>query len=159
MKVLVLMFLKSGSRRRPKLAHTFRAHAWGRPRLVWASDPRRAFESGSPGCRATRLPRAGPWARTGGAFNPSTDRCRGAWCSGRTRAGLFQFCDRRWEFGGHRGRWSTTSWRSLYGSLPRGSHHPGDVSRPRLGRFVGVPQGDLVAVPARLRNNGRWHFG
>jgi hypothetical protein len=34
MKVLVLMFLKSGSRRRPKLAHTFRAHAWGRPRLV-----------------------------------------------------------------------------------------------------------------------------
>ncbi len=44
-------------------------------------------------------------------------------------------------------------------SLPRGSHHPGDVSRPRLGRFVGVPLGDLVAVPARLRNNGRWHFG
>ena len=25
--------------------------------------------------------------------------------------------------------------------------------------FVGVPLGDLVAVPARLRNNGRWHFG
>jgi len=31
--------------------------------------------------------------------------------------------------------------------------------RARLGRFVGVPLGDLVAVPARLRNNGRWHFG
>jgi hypothetical protein len=23
----------------------------------------------------------------------------------------------------------------------------------------GVPLGDLVAVPERLRNNGRWHFG
>jgi len=41
------------------------------------------------------------------------------------------------------------------GSLPRGSHHPGDASRPSLGSFVGVPLGDLVAVPERLRNKGR----
>jgi len=41
------------------------------------------------------------------------------------------------------------------GSLPRGSHHPGDASRPGLGSFVGVPLGDLVAVPERLRNKGR----
>ena len=30
---------------------------------------------------------------------------------------------------------------------------------PVWAAFVGVPLGDLVAVPERLRNNGRWHFG